>query len=136
MNQTFEAILIYCLWSLILTTLILSYRSYLTLSGKKTANNFSPAGDDLSPFSLRLVRAHANCYENLPVTLGVLFSAILLGQEKITNPLAMIFVFARILQSITHLVNTSVLAVYLRFTFYLIQVSLLLYWVIKLLMAY
>ena len=134
MNQTFEAILIYCLWSLFLTLIIITLRSFYTLTGKKAANSFACTGEDVSEFSQRLIRAHANCYENLPVAIGIFFTAILLGQENITNSLALIFVALRILQSITHLINTSVIAVYIRFSFFIIQILILFYWGLKLLL--
>ena len=136
MNQTFEAILLYCLWSLILTLILLCIRVTLTLTGKKAANGFLTCGTDVSPFCARLIRAHANCYENLPLTLGILFTAILLGQEGLTNTLAIPFAFARIFQSITHLISTNIIAVNIRFVFFFSQIIIGLYWCLSLLTKY
>lgn len=136
MNQTFEAILLYCLWSLILTSMLLFIRVTLALTGKKASNSFALSGSDVSPFCARLVRAHANCFENLPLSLGILFTAILLGQEGVTNSLAIPFVFARLFQSITHLISTSIIAVNIRFAFFFFQIIICLYWCINLLTKY
>ncbi|MFZ5609287.1 MAG: MAPEG family protein [Pseudomonadota bacterium] len=120
------------LWMLALLGMLAVLRTSLTFAGKRAANAFSPTGDDVSPFSGRLCRAHANCYEFLPFVLAVLLYAMLAGQTMVTDGLALVFLGARIAQSLTHLVSTSVFAVTVRFVFFLIQVVILLYWIIKL----
>ncbi|HBS36295.1 MAG TPA: MAPEG family protein, partial [Parvularcula sp.] len=63
--------------------------------------------DDVEGFGRRLTRAHANCYENLPLAGAVLLYAIATNQTAVTDPLAMIFLGARLAQSLTHLASTS-----------------------------
>ncbi|MEO0368279.1 MAG: hypothetical protein AAF197_05770 [Pseudomonadota bacterium] len=66
MNNTELALLIYIAWFLTLLGGIAVLRTWVTVIGKKAANSFSTSGDDVSPFSGRLCRAHANCYESFP----------------------------------------------------------------------
>jgi hypothetical protein len=136
MNQTIEAILIYCLWSLSLTLLLVTIRVFFTCTGKKAANSFMSCGTDVSAFCTRLIRAHANCYENLPVVLGILASSLFLGQAELTNTLAIPFALARILQSITHLISINVIAVNIRFIFFFIQIIISIYWCVGLLIQF
>ena len=130
MNHTEVALLGYISLMLVLIFTLASYRSALTLSGKRSANSFSPTGDDVSELSKRLCRAHANCYEAFPMVGGILLFALATNNTAITDPLAMILIGARVLQSFTHLASTSVLAVYLRFAFFVVQLAIVIYWML------
>ena len=83
-------------------------------------------------FGQRLTRAHANCFENLPIAGAVLLYAIATGQTAITDDLAMAFLGARLLQSLTHIISTAPPAVLLRFGFFVAQVAILLIWILRL----
>ena len=91
-------------------------------------NSFRPDGTDVSDFAVRLVRAHANCYESFPFVGGLMLLAMATQTTEITNPLALIVLTARIGQSSIHLVSTSNLAVQARFSLFLVQVVISLYW--------
>ena len=130
MNNTLTSLIIYSSWTLSIVVFLGVYRSYLTLAGKKAANSFNPTGDDVSAFSNRLCRAHANCYEFFPIAGGLLLAALATGNTAITEELAMYLVYARILQSLVHIISTSVLAVYARFGFFLVQIIICVYWII------
>ncbi|TWI31610.1 MAPEG family protein [Mesorhizobium tianshanense] len=80
----------------------------------------------------RIARAHANCIEGLPIFGGLLAIAIMTSRTGITDPLASWFLGARIVQSIIHLVSTNPPAVSLRFTAFIIQVAIGVYWSWKL----
>ena len=54
-------------WTLFLVLMIGLYRAGLVLTGRRAPNQFDPGGADVGEFSRRLCRAHANCYENLPI---------------------------------------------------------------------
>ena len=54
-------------WTLLLVLSIGLYRAYYVLSGQRAPNEFDPGGAGLTPFASRLCRAHANCYDNLPI---------------------------------------------------------------------
>jgi uncharacterized MAPEG superfamily protein len=122
-------------WTLLLLTLMEVIRSQLVLRGKVPANGFTPDNANLSPFMQRLARAHANCLENLPIFGGLLLIAIVTGRTSITDPLAYLFLGARVFQSLVHLVSVSSLAVTIRFTAFALQMAIGLYWAFMLLAA-
>jgi len=122
-------------WTLLLRTLMEVIRSQLVLRGKVPANGFTPDNANLSPFMQRLARAHANCLENLPIFGGLLLIAIVTGRASITDPLAYLFLGARVFQSLVHLISVSSLAVTIRFTAFALQTAIGLYWAFMLLAA-
>jgi uncharacterized MAPEG superfamily protein len=126
------ALLGFGVWTLTLQTAIALHRAALVLSGQRRANSFAPWGDDVSPFSARLCRAHANCVENLPVFAALVVSAAVSGASEITDPLALWVLASRVAQSLVHLGSTSVRAVTLRFAFMAAQMCVLGFWAIKL----
>jgi uncharacterized MAPEG superfamily protein len=133
MTPSATALAAFAAWQIVLTLVLATYRSSLVLSGTREPNSFRPDGSDAPAFGQRLTRAHANCYENLPTFAALILAATLGGRTALTDPLAMIVVYARIGQSVTHLVSTSVPAVFVRFGFYLVQLAIFAYWAIRLL---
>ena len=121
-------------WALLLLVLMEGIRSQLVLRGKVPANGFRPDNAGLSPFMQRLARAHANCVESLPVFGGLLLVALVTGRAAITDPLAYLFLGARIVQSLIHLASLSQTAVMLRFTAFAVQMVIGVYWALFLLM--
>ena len=132
MSSSLLALLGYSAWTLVLLGAIAVLRSTLTLSGARAANSFSPTGSDVSPFSERLCRAHANCFEFFPIFGGILAVAALTGRTELTDPLAPLALVARIGQSSVHLVSTSAAAVTIRFGFFLAQFVIAAYWIVQL----
>lgn len=132
MSFSLLALLGYAAWTLLLVGLIAGLRTALTLSGKRAANGFSPTGDDVSPFSNRLCRAHANCCENLPIFGAIIGVAVLSGSASVTDGLALWVLGARVVQSIIHLVSTSELAVMARFGAFAVQIGIQIVWVFSL----
>ncbi|MFH2132174.1 MAG: MAPEG family protein [bacterium] len=131
MNTTALALAGYITWFLVLLGGIAVYRSVLTVAGKRAANAFAPHGSDVSDFSGRLCRAHANCYESFPFIGGLLLLALITNATDITHSLALIVLACRVAQSTIHLISTSVMAVQARFLFFLIQYVICFYWVIQ-----
>jgi len=131
LDNTATAIFGLVSWTVGLLVIIALMRTGLTLFKGKDANSFSPSGDDVSPFSGRLCRAHANCYEFIPFALAILLYAVATGQSAVTNGLAIILLATRVGQSLVHLISTSKLAVMARFGFFLPQVIIVLYWSAK-----
>ena len=131
MSATTTALLAYIAWMLVLLSMIAAIRVSLTLSGKKAANSFDPSGADVSPFSNRLCRAHANCYESFPILGGLLLLAIATDNTAITDGLAYYLVGARVLQSAMHLSSPGNLAVNARFAFFLAQFGIAVWWVVQ-----
>jgi uncharacterized MAPEG superfamily protein len=129
MSTTATALIGFAAWQLVLTLALAAYRTTLVQTGRKAANDFSPDGSDVSEFGQRLTRARDNCYENLPVFAALAAGASLAGKVALLDPLAMTLLYARIGQSVTHLVSTSVPAIFVRFGFYLVQLGIMLWWV-------
>jgi uncharacterized MAPEG superfamily protein len=129
------ALVAFIAWTLILLTLMEAVRTQLVLRRKVPANGFTPDNANLSPFMQRLARAHANCLENLPIFGGLLLVAIATSNTSVTDPLAYLFLGARVFQSLVHLSSVSALAVTIRFTAFAVQMAIGLYWAFSLLVA-
>jgi len=133
MNNSLLALTGFVIWTLLLLVLMESLRSRLVLLKAVPSNGFQPDNGNLSPFMQRLARAHANCLEGLPVFGGLLVIAALAGQTAITDPLALVLLGARVVQSLIHLASLSVMAVNLRFIAFAVQMLIALYWAFALL---
>ncbi len=133
MNSSLLALTGFVAWTLLLLVLMESLRSRLVLLKAVPSNGFQPDNGNLSPFMQRLARAHANCLEGLPVFGGLLVIAALAGQTAITDPLALVLLGARVVQSLIHLASLSVMAVNLRFSAFAVQMLIALYWAFALL---
>ena len=136
MNASVFALVIYVSWMILLLGILGSLRAGLTLTGKRAPNSFCPDGSDVSSFSVRLCRTHANCYESFPIIGGLLLLAIATSSTEITDGLAYYLIAARILQSIVHLISTSNIAVQLRFALFLVQIGIAVSWVLEFVKAW
>ena len=132
MSATAVALLGFAAWTLLLLISLGVLRSTMVISGGRAANSFSASGEDMSAFGKRLTRAHANCYENLPIAGAVMLYAIATEQTALTDPLAYVFLAARIAQSVTHLISISNTFVLIRFAFFGVQLFVLIWWLLKL----
>ncbi len=72
MDQVYIALLVYCLLMILLLFIMIFVRVQAVRKGLR-AKDIIPFNENISEFAHRLSRAHANCYENLPI-----FSAIVL----------------------------------------------------------
>lgn len=135
MNPTLLALTGFIAWSLFLLVLMELIRAKLVLSKSIPANGFDPGNTNLSPFMQRLARAHANCVEGLPIFGGLMFVALVTDRSALTDPLAYVFLAARILQSLIHLCSVSAPAVTLRFSAFAVQMAIAVYWAARLFMA-
>lgn len=132
MTPTAVALLGFAAWTLLLLMTLGTVRTSAVIAGRRAPNSFSPSGDDMDGYAKRLTRAHANCYENLPIAGAVLLYAIATGQTAVTDGLAYIFLAARIAQSVAHLISTSNMSVRIRFFFFLAQAAILVFWLLRL----
>ena len=133
MGTTLTALLGFAAWYVVLTLTLGFYRVGLVFGGRKAANTFAVDGSDLGGFSARLTRARDNCYETLPVFATIALVASLTGRTAVTDPLALWLLLARVGQSVTHVVSTSVPAVMLRANFFFAQVLIYAWWLRRLL---
>ena len=131
MTLTVTALLGYITWTLFLVILIEIGRVVVTVKTGKAANTFLTDGSDISPFATRLSGAHANCVENFPLVGGILLLALVTEQQEITDPLALWLIVARIGQSCAHLVSGTSRAVQIRFAFFITQLGIIAWWLIK-----
>lgn len=135
MNPTVIALSGFVARSLFLLVLMEVIRSKLVLTKAVPANAFRPDNSNLSPFMQRLARAHANCIEGLPIFGGLMLIAVVTGRSAVTDPLAYVFLAARILQSVTHLSSVSAPAVTFRFSLFAVQMGIAVYWAVRLMMT-
>lgn len=135
MTATLMALTGFIAWSLFLLVLMEVIRSKMVLMREVPPNGFTPDNANLSPFMQRLARAHANCIEGLPIFGGLMLVAVVAGMTAITDPLAYVFLGARIVQSTIHLSSLSSTAVTLRFSAFAVQMGIGVYWAVCLLAA-
>lgn len=135
MNPTLVALTGFVSWSLCLLVLMEVIRARLVVAGTVPANGFNPDNSNLSPFMQRLARAHANCVEGLPIFGGLMLVAVVAGRSAVTDPLAYVFLAARILQSVIHVSSLSAFAVTLRFSAFAVQMAIAVYWAVRLIVA-
>ena len=86
-SSTVIALTIFVAWALFLLILMEVIRSKLVLTGKVSANGFSPDNANLSPFMQRLARAHANCVEGLPIFGGLMLVAMVVAVTRFRRTL-------------------------------------------------
>ena len=133
MAPTVTALLGFAAWYLVLTFALGVFRSGLVLSGKKAANTFATDGSDVGAFGRRLNRARDNCYETLPLFCAIALAAFIQNKLAVIDPLAMYLLYARIGQSVTHVLSTSIMAINVRFALFLVQLVIYSIWVVGLL---
>ncbi|WP_259753815.1 MAPEG family protein [Pseudomonas sp. GCEP-101] len=120
-------------WTVLLVLLVVNQRGLLVMSGRMKVNAFAADGSTTpGAFGQRVVRAHANCVENVPLFCAVLLYAMVTQQTLITDPLAPTLLVARIVQSLVHLLSTSALAVWVRFAAFFVQLIILIWWLLRL----
>lgn len=131
MTSTAIAFLGYVFLTMLLLIMIVATRSYVVSKDKREANSFSPDGAGESPFLVRLTRAHANYYECFPFIGGLLIFALATDATNVTDSLALYLIAARAIQSLIHLVSSSSIAVQIRFAFFIVQLAICGYWLVK-----
>ncbi len=129
-----QALIGFAAWTLALVTGVFLYRGLKFVTG--TPINSWPRGAKPSndaPLVKRLEDAHANCLENLPVFAVIVLSAAALGRLDTVAVLAPWVLYARIGQSLTHLSGVGQAQVFVRASFWSIQLGLMLWMVFTLL---
>lgn len=126
MNPAYYALAGFAGWTLLLALAMATNRMANLFGGAKIPiNKFSPTGEDLPGFGHRVTRAHMNCVENLPVFAALVAAAGLSGQLAVMESTVMYVLYARIGQSVAHLISTSPAMVWIRATFFFVQVLLM-----------
>jgi uncharacterized MAPEG superfamily protein len=114
-------------WTLVLVSAIAAWRGAELLAGRTPLSGFPSGTPHGSDRYWRLNRAHLNAVENLPLFAIV----VLVGTEiGLVSPwfdrAAVLWVVARMGQSIIHVAANTDFSVSVRFTFFLIQIGCLL----------
>ena len=120
-----QTLLGFAAWTLLLIAGVFLYRGMRFLAG--TPINHWPRGNkpaDDAPFVKRLEDAHANCLENLPLFAVIVLVAAAMGRLADIQALAPWVLYARIGQSLAHLSGTGPLNVFVRATFWTVQLAL------------
>jgi MAPEG family len=130
MSNTACALIGLATWAIIQSFILVTVR-LLAVKGGQAMNTFDPAGKDLSTFGHRVTRSHGNTLENLAILASFLLYAIATEQTAITEGLACWVLYARIGQSVTHMISTSVPFVLIRANLFTVQLLICLFWAWK-----
>ena len=133
MGRTATALVGFAGWFALLSVALGVYRLTFVLGGRKAVNAFASDGQDLDSLGHRLTRARNNCYETLPLFAAIALGASIAGRLDVTDPLAMWVLYARVGQTLTHIVSTRVAAVQVRGAFFFAQILIYIWWAIRLL---
>lgn len=126
MTIPLAALLAFAVWTLfLLFGSIGVYRWSRILTGRAAVNEWRADEAQGSDWYRRAMRAHMNCVENLPVFGAIVVAAELSGTSLLLlDVLALVVVFARILQSLTHVMLTQTnLIAFIRFAFFFMQAA-------------
>jgi uncharacterized MAPEG superfamily protein len=129
-----HALLAFTFLTLLLVASVFLYRGFRFVTGAPINGWARGAKSVEDPTMIkRMEDAHANCLENLPIFAIIVFAAITMGQLEIIAPFAQYVFYARIGQSLAHLAGTDRPHVFVRATFWSIQLGLFLLMTLKLL---
>ena len=129
-----QALLGFAAWTVLLVAGVFLYRGLRFVTGTPINNwprSAKPAND--AALVKRMEDAHANCLENLPVFAVIVLAAAAMGRLESIAALAPFVLYARIGQSIVHLVGVGQAHVLVRATFWSVQLGLFIWMLVKLL---
>ncbi len=129
-----QALLGFAAWTVLLVTGVFLYRGLRFVTGTPINNwprSAKPAND--AALVKRMEDAHANCLENLPVFAVIVLAAAAMGRLESIAMLAPFVLYARIGQSIVHLIGVGKVHVLVRATFWSVQLGLFIWMLVKLL---
>jgi uncharacterized MAPEG superfamily protein len=118
-------LLLFAAWTLLLLFLTIGYfRWSRILTGRATIREWRPDQEQGTDWYKRAMRAHANCLENLPIyTVVVIVLLVTKAESPWLDRLAVVLLFARILQSLLHIgFEPTEWIAGARFVFYAIQI--------------
>src|SRR6185295_9515874 len=126
--DAYSAVLLYAAWTLLLPIFYAGIRVPAIAGGKKSADHWERGKTSDDPLVLqRAKNAHLNSIENFPIFAAVVVIAGLTGKLAIPDAVAGYVLYARVLQSVMHMIGTSLPLVALRGFFYAVQIVLIFY---------
>jgi len=129
-----QSLIAFALWTLALIVVVFAYRGLRFLKGAPI--NHWPRGNkpaDDAAFIKRVEDAHANCLENLPVFAVIVLAAAAMDKTATIAALAPWVLYARVGQSLVHLWGVNQLQVFLRVSFWSVQLGLCIWMAVQLL---
>lgn len=134
MSTPITALVAFAVWTI--TLLILGvgvHRWLLILRGQAELRSFPGDEPHGPPFYRRVVRAHANCIENLPVFGALVLAVHATGlSSPVVDALCVTVVAARVGQSLAHISSGANAAIAVRFSFLCVQLFCFL-WIVAIL---
>lgn len=134
MEVSILSLLGFVAWALALLMVGIGYRAAMVFSFTKKADAWTRGRDPEDPAIFkRAGDAYLNCLEMLPMFGAVILAAAVTDNLAVTNGLALIFLAARIGQSVAHVISVHHLMIFcVRFPLFMVQVALLVWWLLKL----
>lgn len=127
------AVLGFALWVILLTFIYALPRVPQVLMGEKEGNAWGrEKGETHTGLLMRAKHAHLNALEMLPVFAVVVFAGYLMDKAPTIDVLAAWVLYARIGQSVAHLIGTTTPLILVRANFFLAQLLLIGYMGIRL----
>jgi uncharacterized MAPEG superfamily protein len=121
-----QALIGFTAWTLLLVLIVFGWRGIAIVIQGRKANSWTrgqQTGEDPA-FVRRVEHAHANSLENLPIFAVIVLAAAAMNKSAVTDHWAMYVLYARVAQSVTHLIGIGHWLVMLRATFWTIQLAL------------
>ncbi len=128
-----SALIGFAIWTVLLVLLAVGWRVVEVLRGRSAASWGRGSDTPRPAFVTRTEHAHLNCVENLPVFAAIVLAAAAMGKSTLTDAFAPLVLYARLGQSITHMIGVSHLLVLVRATFFSVQILLMLWMALSLL---
>jgi uncharacterized MAPEG superfamily protein len=121
-----QALLGFTAWTLLLVLIVFSWRGVAILLQGRKADSWTRGQQTAEDPTLvrRIEHAHANCLENLPLFAVIVLAAAAMNKSAVTDHWAMYVLYARVAQSVTHMIGISHWLVMLRATFWSVQLAL------------
>lgn len=117
-----QYLVIYVLWAIVLVVAVGIWRCLQVVTGKSSPTSFPASVPHGPDFYWRMNRAHLNTLENLPLFASLILVAVITGIDSGSfGTLAFIIIVARVAQSLSHIISGGVIAVNVRFVFFLTQ---------------
>ena len=129
-----QALLGFAAWTVLLIACVFLYRGVKFLGGTPI-NHWPRQAKPMDDMALvrRMEDAHANCLENLPVFAVIVLVAAAMGRLDAIAALAPFVLYARVGQTMVHLLGVGKTHVLVRATFWSVQLGLFIWMLAKLL---
>jgi len=128
------ALMLYAAWAVFLAILVVVWRISKVMRGQANVTEFTAGIPHGTEAYWRAYRAHLNILENLPLFGAVVLAgAFYITETGLYGTLAFTVFFARVAQSVIHLISASPFFINLRFLAYLVQMVAII-WMIALIL--